>query len=114
MNKVVEGYVPDNLNKENAINSTPIDCEVFIKCRRKISESQDFKDGGSGVFCCILLIIATKFFLFATIVLWRFFDIDVLFYKSHYSYGQSNFARFNITKYNDYFHKHHRPDDLMG
>ena len=61
-------------------------------------------EGCSVVFCVILLIIVMEMTLLLSIVLWRFFDVDLL----SGSFGQSNQEIFNITNYNDYSHHHYR------
>ena len=61
-------------------------------------------EGCSVVFCVILLIIVMELTLLLSIVLWRFFDVDLL----SGSFGQSNQEIFNITNYNDYSHHQYR------
>ena len=68
----------------------------------------DYNTGsGSMVFCVILIILVIEMILLLAIVLWRFFDIDII----GGSTGRSNLERFNITDFNDYAHHHYRPEN---
>ena len=62
------------------------------------------REGCDVVFCVILLILVIEMTLLLSIVLWRFFDVDLL----SGSFGHTNHERFNITNYNDYSHHHYR------
>ena len=93
--------------KMNSNTKEYMDCIVFIDSSMAKSESTDFTgEGGSVIFFVILLILIMEMTLLISIVLWRFFDIDLL--KGNY--GRSNLDVFNITNHNDYSHHHFRID----
>ena len=93
--------------KINSNTKEYMDCIVFIDSSMAKSESADFTgEGGSVIFFVILLILIMEMTLLISIVLWRFFDIDLL--KGNY--GRSNLDVFNITNHNDYSHHHFRID----
>lgn len=93
--------------KINSSTKRYMDCIVFIDSYTAKSESANFTgEGGSVIFCVIPLILIMEMTLLISIVLWRFFDIDLL--KGNY--GRSNLDVFNITNHNDYSHHHYRID----